>query len=311
MNLLFIAALSLAQAPKSQAFSVDLPPGVSREFSSLVYNITELGAKGDYVGAERLLDLLPKRQIVLGWDDSKVPKDQKSVYQAGRDEAIEMIQTRVPGVKIRVEKRSKQLQFSFEPLLATPPNSVLPAGATSFWSENSSAPRIETVIGLQRGKPLIEASESDVFAEVAYGIGSYLGLGHPSYYNGFMTRSDQPWSVKLLLPGQEVFTVQSVLSISDKLTQAVQQKKPIENVRPQLVLNPKEIDGGEVFQGEPVPLTFQVSNLGSGPLSFLQRATVRALLCRGATWWNPAALSCSQAKSTHARCRAILARTCT
>jgi len=243
-----------------------LPPGVNTNFQSAVIALeTKLNA-GDFASAEKLATLLPKNEVSILWDDSKVPSGLRDEFKKQRDAAINQWES-ITQTPIKVVASKPDIKFDFVEVLPPSPGNGIPAGATNFWSDTPGDIRLETVIGLKRMAPPEDINPANVFNEVAARIGSYFGLEVRPYPNTFMGRSDVNAQQQNQPIPQEMLTARDTVQASHDLRIAVQKKIKLIPATPKAFFDPKSIDLGTSMQGDEVKFNIQITNSGNAPLA--------------------------------------------
>ena len=257
------------------AFQKPLPtapmitPGASEIFHQSVYGVEKSIAAGNFAAAKKQVMLLPRRNIKIKWDDSKVPSALRSDFQQARDEAISKWSKNLPGMDFRVSKEMPDIKIDFEQVLAVPAGRSAPAPSVIFFSDSPNEPRLEAVIGLKRGNPLTATSVSEVFDEVGYAIGTYFGLTDSPFTGFFMARSDQSGQPKYGPGVPELRLAKANLTLAETLRSSIRDKKPLVAVSPpEIFIDPKTVILSAATQGDKVPFTVQITNRGNGPLAF-------------------------------------------
>jgi hypothetical protein len=223
--------------------------------------------KGDFTRAAAQLQLLPKVNVNLNWDDHKVPQGFRAAFRKAGDDAMSLWRGRIPGLTFSNGSKP-DIRISFEPVLAKRPDTDLPAAHVSFWSEEPNSPRLDYVIGLKRGSPLKGSEEIDVFDDVAYCIGSYLGLGDGVIGSDTMAPTDLPRVARTSISGIEFATMKKNLQVVAILERAVKEQITITPTKADLFIDPMVLDSEPVIQGDRVEFHVQLSNRGNGPLTF-------------------------------------------
>lgn len=273
LHLLLTLAL---QAPAQQTASVPtdppayatIPVAASPDFAKLVYKIQDAIASKDFDSAARLSKILPTNNLEFSWDTSNVPKASLAAFESAKNAAVANFEKDFPNVHVVMSPTSKRLKIDFENKLAVPPNSNFPAGSIAFYSDDPKDPWLETVIGLHRGNPLVPSNTNDVFNDVSRALGSAMGLATTPFYGGVMTGSDLPSPERYDFAMEQRFVVKSLVSLSDNLRSLIAKKISLPSGKPSLFVANPSVSGGEVFQGDMVPIAIQVTNNGDAPLSY-------------------------------------------
>jgi hypothetical protein len=250
------------------ALGPSLWPGVRPEFSKTCIEIEELLEKGSFDEASKKLRLLPKKTVSVVWDDSKVPASLRATFAEHRDKALKQWTLNLGDVQFNFVPKGGDLRFSFEPKLAENPTSGLPAAAALFFSDSASDPRLDVVIGLNRGKPEAPIDELNLGNEVVHAVGAYFGLASTPFIGSGMGRSDLILRVPFDVQIPEFGIAQSNFRAAAVLRSAVEKKTSLTPARPTLVIEPKAIDKGTVGQGDKVTFNVSLSNTGNAPLAY-------------------------------------------
>ena len=243
-----------------------LPAGVDPDFQKAVYTAVDTAAKGDFERANRILDWLPSNEVRIAWDDSKVPEALRPSFARGRDEAISAWM-RTPGSPKIVVAEPANLRFSFESVLQTPDGATMPRGAAHF-SFDKATPRLETVIGLRRGNPIMSVSDIEVRNEVMYSLTRYMGVAEGPLFGTASTRNDLSVRGRVQLVPAEFSTSEQARRTVAVLRAAFEKNQVPAIAAPEAFVDSKKGDGGEVVQGTKVPYTFQLTNTGKGTLVY-------------------------------------------
>jgi hypothetical protein len=261
-----ITALLLLVAAQDVQFGPTLPPGANRAVGEAVISIEEKLEKGDFAGAKAELRLLPKRTVTIHWDDNAVPKDRRAEFTQARDEALAAWKAGISGLDFKFGKPA-DLAFSFVKDLPVSEESSMPAGAVHSFSTGEKDPRLETVIGLNRGRPLDPIDASDLYNEVAYSVGSYLGLERAVTFGSFSSRTDQSVPTRTRISSSDVLIIRRIETALAELRAAVQEGVKLVPARPMLQVQPAKLTLPKVSQGEIAKFTIQVTNIGNAPLT--------------------------------------------
>ena len=252
---------------KAQTLGPVLPPDCSPQFQKAFYDVEEALQGQKFDEAASLFRLLPKKEITISWADDKVPATFKDAYRRAATEAMGMWTSRLKGAKFKMAPRG-DIQISFEPVLAKRPGTNFPAGRVGFFGSDTSASRLDFVIGLKRGSPLQTTEEVDVFNDVAYGIGTYLGIADGSLPENVMGTTDLKRIARVTVSSTEHIAATKNLAAVESLGAIVKDRIPIRVAKPGLFVDPVEIEGEPAVQGDRVEFHVQLSNNGLAPLSF-------------------------------------------
>lgn len=247
-----------------------LPPQCRPSFQATVLSVEQALQGGDFATAAERLRLLPTASITVEWDDSNAPSAYRDLYKKSGDAAMAMYKHLFPFLSFQSAKAGQanpDIKISFEPVLAKPPGSNLPASHVGFWSEDPAAPRLDFVIGLSRGAPLKASQETDVYDDVAYCLGMYFGLADAAFESSSMDPSDLPRLTRTGVSGTETSAVRRNMQVVEYLEDAVKNHARLLAVQPSLFLDPLVINS-QAVQGDQMEFNVQLSNHGDGPLAF-------------------------------------------
>ena len=263
---MMIAPLLLALLTPGPELGPMLPPGCNTNFQTAAIAVEQKLNASDFAGAAKTVSLLPKTNVTVEWDDSKVPADLKLEFARQRDLAINTW-TKITNATIKIGKDHPDLKFDFVGVLPNPPGSGIPAGATYFFSDTPGDVRLETVIGLKRMSPQEDINPVNVLNEVAAAFGSYFGLATQPFPGTFMGRTDVNSQQADIPIASEMMLARENLQICDQLRQAVAKKKVLTPTQPKVFFDPRTIDMGTVVQGDDPTFTVQITNNGNAPLA--------------------------------------------
>jgi hypothetical protein len=261
-----LASLLLFSLASGPVLGPTLPAGENPQISSAALAVEDKLYAGDFAGATKAAELLPKYDLVILYDDSKVPAELRDDFAAQRDAAFDAFRG-IMKAKIRLGSNHPDLKFSFEPVLANPPDSGIPAGAVLFWSSKPGDPRLETVIGLKRGTPAAPINPVNVRNEIQHALGAYYGLSTSPFPGTLMGRTDidyqrafGPTPLELLLCNESQGAIRTI-------RQAVKDHVKLIPTRPKVFFQPKAIEMGWALQGDPDGFQIQITNNGNAPLA--------------------------------------------
>ncbi|MBL8064869.1 MAG: DUF1573 domain-containing protein [Chthonomonadaceae bacterium] len=242
-----------------------MPLGSSAEFQASAYKVEKFIENGEFEKAGQLLDQVSGLELTLVWDDKSLPDELKGVYIMAANEAIEEWKQSVPGLTVKYVPQGK-LKVSFVETLPPAADSVMPAGATFFYSEAKGEPRVEAVIAQKRDTPPSQIDPRHVQNEVGYAIGTFLGVSPVPRPVGYMGRSDTLSKLYLRVNPRDLAIVKANLAFVAELKKAITNKTKFETRAPQMYLGTTELKGEDVHQGEPMEFSLEVSNRGNSPL---------------------------------------------
>jgi len=245
----------------------DLPAGTNAAFQRTAVSLQTHLEKGEWAAATRVSLRLPNRAITLTWDDSAVPSDLRAAYRASRDKAIEAWTDRFRGISITLQPQGA-VNIGFTKRLPVSADSVGPAGAAFIFSDDAQDARVEAVISLQRGAQGWPTTPRDVRNEVAYTIGTALGLERTPRAGGVMDRHDFPYTMDTAILPSYLRIATEVLDVSDQLRVAVSKKTRLAPPRPQARLDVTTLSPADAVQGDIAVSSFGITNVGNAPLRF-------------------------------------------
>jgi hypothetical protein len=273
-----IAAIQQAAQPPSPAAaqkttsSVSLPTnppvfpiGARPELHQLARSIEDLLAKGDTAQAAKLADNLPKPNFTIGWDESGLPENYRSVVENMRDFAMQAWQ-RIPHLSIKLADTPTGGDVNISFTKELPKDAAgLPEASTITFGIN---PRVTAVIGLNRGAPPQSIIPGDAFMEIGHAIGAYLGNADDSLPGSCMYRNNLP-GLRVYGPNRSSWVVAGRnLDASDAIRVLVKANKPLGLSDAQMGVTPTKIELGPVRQGIKIPLDFTVTNSGKAKLNY-------------------------------------------
>ncbi|MCB0825117.1 MAG: DUF1573 domain-containing protein [Armatimonadetes bacterium] len=268
MSSLLIASLLIAQAKGQIEPGPMCPPGTSAAFQNNVRQILDLMEVSKFAEAKKLLPRLPDTQIEFSWDDSNVPEVLRAGFIEERDRAISTWMEMYPDLKI-VESKTPDVTISFADELAINPDSGIPYGHVVFETEGEKAPYFESIIGLNRMKPSVPTERNVIGTEVSFLIGNMLGLAPAVRPGGAMGRLDTAHSMRSAIIPYEIKMARENIAITKQLKKAIEEKKPLRFVSAEIGVQTQTLDYGTFSQGDVPVKQVEVTNLGTGKLSFI------------------------------------------
>lgn len=244
-----------------------VPSGANRSFQEAVLVVEDALEKGDFPGAERAFQALPKRKIRVTWDDSKATAGFREGFAMARDAAFAEWGTIVPDIEFELVNDKPNMRFMFAADLTDTLEGV-PAAASHSYSMTAGDPRLETVIGTLRGRPSQPVSQIEVRNEVLFAVAAYVGMERSPFPGGASFRTDQPLSGQNRIGQSDYMMANKLLNLVDRLRESVHKKQRITAARPRLQVEPVRVQLPPANQGDPVKFSIQVSNPGNAPLSF-------------------------------------------
>jgi hypothetical protein len=235
------------------------------EFQAQVAAIQKALEKSDFATAQTLVAELPKVQFNLQWDDRKVPNAEiRRLFGTAREAAIIAWRDAVPTLKPTLAPTG-QMKVSFEPTLASDPDTGAPAGMVVFTADKS--PRVSAAIALQRGNPLETTQPIDVYNNTLNAIGRYFGLAKNLAPNSALSTSVPGAPNRHGISHVERTAIKQNLLISDFLRKAVVDKTPVKFQQASAQIGPDRFEG-EALQGDTLEFAVEIKNQGNGPLTY-------------------------------------------
>jgi len=261
-----IATLLIAYQAAGADYTV--PLGSSTDFHRAVIAIEKSLSSGQFERAKKLAFQLPKANIKFKIVSTKVPKELQQEFFSAIRMASKLWKTKLgdPYDISEISTGKPDIVFSFEPKLAMLPDAPMVAGAASFLSEEPVQPRLETVIGLNRGNPIVPVSVLDIYNESLASFGTYLGLASRPVYGISMGRVDTPMLSEFIIHPTEQQNAVENLKLANRLRVAIQKKTKVPVNEPSLFIERTLMNFPITFQGDPGKSQIVVSNRGSGTL---------------------------------------------
>ena len=262
-----IAALLILQAAQGPIVSPEIPPGANSTFLRNCQEVCEALDRKDWAAAQKALVHLPSTKITLQWDDKAVPAGRRAELAKARDEAIKLWSDAVPEIKVTIASKGK-IKISFAPDLPQNTESVGPAGAVFFTSNDPKEAAVEGVIALVRTESRYSIETKEVTNEVGYAIGTYLGLERKPGVGAAMSRTEEMYRRTFLVATPEMQVVREIQKIVTKLTDYTARKVQVKPAKPQIFLSQTEFKPEPVSQADPLNMSLSVTNRGNATLRF-------------------------------------------
>jgi hypothetical protein len=269
----------LAALAVFQASPPDLPAGLTQDFVSTTHTVEQQLQAGDFAAATEKAKLLPKHDLVIGWDTAGVPDYRLPELVKARDLAITQW---ADGLHVHITVGANpDIKFAFADILDPETNEAIPAGATYQFSPDPSQPRLTVRLALHRINPTQDATPADIHNEVGYAISQYFGIERVPQFGAFNSRTDQT-TTQQTLGTQFLFTLAtSVLEASDQLRTFAQQQQKITLADPKIEVDTASISGLSGSQGKPLTFSFHIKNNGSANLHLIVVPDCGCLAPRG------------------------------
>lgn len=261
MSLSFVLLAAVA----SSTVGPSAAPGSSSAMTDGLRSAYEAMNGGRRAEAEQILGRLPRLSVTLTWDETGVPEAYRMQYRAARDRAIAGWQSSVDGLTIRTGE-GKDVVVRFAPRLSVSEETGLPRGGATLFGLDPADPRVEHVIAMERGEPMVPSGPSSIESEISFAIGSFLGLAQAARPIGAMGRTDAPISGRIAVLPAEAATARLNIAAVNRLRAALAAGERLELPEPSLVVTPARESIGSVRQGAVVPFSIQVTNSGNAPL---------------------------------------------
>ena len=244
-----------------------LPAGANPDVHVAFQAVAKQTVEGKFDQAKANLRLAPSLAVTYHWDVKNLPANLAPEWDKIRAEAFRNLSNRIPGLTFK-PSATPAIRFSFERSLAEDPTTGLPRGIAVFFSENPGEPRMEAVIGLDRGKPTEKTNAVSLYNEIVFAVGSYLGLNSTPFLGSIMGRSDLQMQYRSNPDPNELSNINAIQAAVKRLKEAVDKKQAVTPAIPSVGFDPIKIEKGPVIQGAQLEFSVQVSNLGNAPLSF-------------------------------------------
>lgn len=248
-----------------------LPPMstlASAEFKKAVVQVEKSLSAGRFAEAESLLAGLPGKTIRVKWSSKPAGASHSAILVQGRDEAIDAWNKAQLGLTIQLVEDKPDIVAGFTDLLPAPPGFTIRQGAVHFVSFAPSDTKVESVIALKRGEPPQEVQKWDVASEVSFAIGSCLGLSRLPREGGAMGRTDTRFRIPPRVLPEEILAATQNIKLLTALRELAASKIALpKKPGPSAFVGSKKIAAGEVLQGKPLRISFQVTNQGEGPMA--------------------------------------------
>jgi len=241
---LLIAALLLGL----QAVGPVLPFGVNASTHQAFLETQAALSQGNLASAKAWSAKLPYREVPYEWDNSLGDDAAEA-----RDRAMEAWIGGVPGLKFKPVAKGGLLKFVF---------AEQSAGATFTFAD---APRLTVSIARRRNGESIR--QAVIYNEVAFGIGTYLGLAPTPLFGHFMGRTEVNTARRTLLQSRESMIARDTLGAVASLRQLVQAGQKVLPATPKLEMANAALGQAEVTQGAKLAYQVSVKNVGNAPLA--------------------------------------------
>jgi hypothetical protein len=251
--------LALAATPQP---GPALPPMTSERFQDLVIAIEEKMAAGDFAAAGKMAIELPKPAFTIGYDNRKLPAELRDAFHIAGGRAVGSWHIR--GV---LPDDKPDVKIAFAPVLADDPQSGVPANVVTIFSSDPASPRMTAVIGLRRGKPLRDTTPGDVYNDVRYAVGAYIGLARTPALPGYAMYGGPGNDDPRLLGAPELRSANQAFGVSQQIRRAIDARLPLApSGRAEVSVSPAGFESTAI-QGDQVDLEVQLTNKGTGTLT--------------------------------------------
>jgi len=264
---MLIPLMVLIQAQQGPLPLPRMLPNADPWFQTQVRATIEAINKRNYTEARELVSRLPSSNITIQWDPTGIPKNQVSLYEQARDRAI-TLWSADPRLKFKVGKTG-DLKIGFSSEVLRGEDGVDGAPTVLFRSLAPSDPLLEAVIATKRTEKRTPATMADIYNEIGYSIGSYLGVAAGGDITAVSFRSPLSGDNMRLLGKTDLGVAASNLGIVERLRQAIAKQQVFEALSNiQLTLEPREFKLPNAYQGDMVETSMAVSNTGASPARF-------------------------------------------
>ncbi|MCE9559005.1 MAG: DUF1573 domain-containing protein, partial [Armatimonadetes bacterium] len=259
-----IALLIQSSAP----LGPEIPAGTHEAFLRTCIKIERNLSAAKFSEAAKLVSRLPKRQVVISYEDTAVPAGDRKQYRDAVTRATSNWAKALAGLKFTFASKG-DIKISYSKTdLAVNPETGLPAGAAFFVSDASSDPRVEAVFALFRGNDRIPSNRRDIYNEAAFAIGTYLGVASSPAWGEVMHRTDSPSGIETRVVGAGLALARQCLGIADELSAATKNKKVLQPAIPELALEKLELNPQTTLQGDEAQTSFSLTNTGTTTLRY-------------------------------------------
>ncbi|MBX3119800.1 MAG: DUF1573 domain-containing protein [Fimbriimonadaceae bacterium] len=242
-----------------------LPAGTSAEFQQLYGSVIQATSERNFAEAKKLSALLPKENIVIQWDDSKVPAHLRNEFAEARDRVFTQWRQFMPQFTMKIGTKP-DIKFTFEPKLAPIAGSKEVPAAVHFFGYSPEDPRLEVVIGLERGDPPLPSEATDIHNEVAYGFALYLGLARTPNFGSYTTRAEVPTAILVRPHPGEMNLARMLVEIGDLVKASIAKSEELSWNPPKATIDKMMFDLGTIPQGQIREFSYQLTNIGHGLL---------------------------------------------
>lgn len=248
----------------SQYRNTTIPAGTNSAFQHTCVAVSESLQAGDFAKASHLVELMPKAEVTVGWNDSSVPEDLRRSFAAARDKVLAFYVKAVPDISFKISPHG-DVEFNLVDQLGTNPDTKLPRGTEIKFGET---PRALVNVGIHRGANLEVIGDGDIMNAVAHGVGSYLGVLESPYQLTAMHDSDLGQQQFLGITNAEATVAYRAQLLSAHLRKSVAEKRVVKFALPQVKVSLERFEAGQVLQGTKIPVKFEVDNTGKGNLAY-------------------------------------------
>jgi hypothetical protein len=253
-----------------------LPAGCDTRFQEACLAVEQRLEAGDFEGAKPSLTLLPTTTVRIAWDDAAVPADLKARFAKARDRAIAAWKRALPTLDLSVGDPAA-IRVSFVESIEKQTGDLLKPGARHKLGA-AGEPRVQTTIALTRATPAVPANDKDVQNEVAYAVGSYLGLAPSPLYSHIMGRTDLSNVLVCLITADEKAWAAANLEVARTLREACQNEVRLTPAKSQIDVKGPEPKDTAVTQGAKPVYKFTIANKGNVDLNYRIASTCACLV---------------------------------
>lgn len=244
-------------------------PGTNEWFQRGMVSVMRDLEAGKFAQAAAKAARLPDATITLSWDEQGLNALQKSEFRAERDRAISAWKEVIPGLKVVFTPgNSPEVKISFAPSLPPNSDSIGPAGAVFLTSISPTDPAIDAVIALERGPTKAKTVGMDVYNEVAFALGSALGLARFPQTGAAMYRTEGSYNDHYAPLRGYLLLVNENFQGVKTLREAAVKKLRLSPAIPQLALQPTRYDAKPTVQGAPLSFSITITNRGKATLQY-------------------------------------------
>lgn len=262
-------AIALAAAAfQSQLTVPDIQPGCNPQFIAAVSAVKTALSEEKFEEAARLASALPRKEITYTVKEDTLPLEYRAYALSALERGIKIWTDLPVQLKVTRSEKNPDIVISFAPKMGVDSETGKLLAAAHFIGFSPDEPRVDTVIGLKRGDPIRSAETYDFASEMSFAIGSCLGVGQSPQAGMAMARVETTLNILPRMGPADAKVALLNIEIGDALRKAAAEKVKFAPTEAGAHIDATEIQGPTVMQGEPMPLSFQISNNGKSTLRY-------------------------------------------